>query len=170
MYHKSDFEQMVGSPLYTFSHSHWILMTLLRFINSDPCFLVGLVYLFYYWLIGQVGRVFTNEFNPRSHHTKNFKNGIWYLLVGESATPFPGLLHFTLDMYLILLSVKLSNIRYISRVKWSNPGKGVALSPTPQCRSYWKGSLLVALNYSRQQQQFNDISTLVGYLMPKPSF
>ena len=27
---------------------------------------------------------------------------------------------------------------------WSNPGKGVAPSPTPQCSSYWKGSLLVA--------------------------
>ena len=44
----------------------------------------------------------------------------------------------------------LSNIRYVSRVKWSNPGKGVAPSSTPQCSSYWKGSLLVALNYSRQ--------------------
>ena len=38
-----------------------------------------------------------------------------------------------------------SNIRYISRVKWSNPGKGVAPSPTPWCSSYWKGSFLVAL-------------------------
>ena len=26
-----------------------------------------------------------------------------------------------------------------SRVKWSNPGKGVAPSSTPQCSSYWKG-------------------------------
>ena len=44
----------------------------------------------------------------------------------------------------------LSNIRYVSTVKWSNPEKGVAPSPTPQCSSYWKGSLQVALNYSRQ--------------------
>ena len=44
----------------------------------------------------------------------------------------------------------LSDIRYISRVKWSNPGKGVAPSLTPRCSSYWKESLLVALNYSRQ--------------------
>ena len=29
----------------------------------------------------------------------------------------------------------LSIIRYGSRVKWSNPGKGVAPSPTPQCSS-----------------------------------
>ena len=41
----------------------------------------------------------------------------------------------------------LSNIRYVSRVKWSNPGKGVAPSPTPWCNSYWKGSLLVANLY-----------------------
>ena len=44
----------------------------------------------------------------------------------------------------------LSNIRYISRVKWSNPWKGVAPSPTPRCNSYWKGSFLVTLDYGRQ--------------------
>ena len=44
----------------------------------------------------------------------------------------------------------LSDIRYVSRVKRSNPGKGVVPSPTPRCRSYWIGSLLVALNYDRQ--------------------
>ena len=44
----------------------------------------------------------------------------------------------------------LSNIRYISRVKWSNPGKGVVPSPTPQCSSCWKGSLLVAIDYGCQ--------------------
>ena len=32
--------------------------------------------------------------------------------VGEGATPFPGLLHFTLDTYLILLSVKQGGIKY----------------------------------------------------------
>ena len=40
--------------------------------------------------------------------------------------------------------------RYVSRVKWSNPRKGIAASPTPQCSSNWKGSLLVALDYGRQ--------------------
>ena len=30
--------------------------------------------------------------------------------VGEGATPFPGLLHFTLDPYLIVLSVKQGGI------------------------------------------------------------
>ena len=37
----------------------------------------------------------------------------------------------------------LSIIRYGSRVKWSNPGNGVAPSPTPWCSSYRKGSLRV---------------------------
>ena len=45
---------------------------------------------------------------------------------------------------------KTLNIRYVSRVKWSNPGKWVAPSPTPRCSSYWKGSPLVALDYGRQ--------------------
>ena len=38
----------------------------------------------------------------------------------------------------------------ISRVKWSNPGKGVAPFPTPRCSSYWKGRLWVTLDCSRQ--------------------
>ena len=48
--------------------------------------------------------------------------------------------------YLIPPCLKLSNIRYVSRVKWSYPGKGAAPSPTPRCSNYWKGSLLVVLN------------------------
>ena len=32
--------------------------------------------------------------------------------VGEGATPFPGLLHFTLDPYLTMLSVKQGGIKY----------------------------------------------------------
>ena len=41
-----------------------------------------------------------------------------------------------LKLYLIPPCLTLSNIRYVSRVKWRNPGKGVAPSPTPQCSSY----------------------------------
>ena len=52
--------------------------------------------------------------------------------------------------YLIPPCLTLSNIRYVSRVKWSNSGKGVEPSPTPWCSSYWKGSLLVPLDYGRQ--------------------
>ena len=38
------------------------------------------------------------------------------------------------------------------KVKWSNPGKGVAPSPTHLCSSYRKESLRVTLNYGRQLQ------------------
>ena len=42
----------------------------------------------------------------------------------------------TQKWYLMPPCLTLSNIRYVSRVKWSNPGKGVAPSPTPCCSSY----------------------------------
>ena len=51
-----------------------------------------------------------------------------------------------LKWYWIPPCLTLSNIRYVSRVKCSNPGKAVAPSPWPRC----KGSLLVALDYGRQ--------------------
>ena len=38
--------------------------------------------------------------------------------------------------YLMPPCLILSLIRYRSRVKWSNPGKGVAPSPTLQCCCY----------------------------------
>ena len=38
--------------------------------------------------------------------------------VGEGATPFPGLLHFTLDPYLIMLSVKQGGIKYHFSSLW----------------------------------------------------
>ena len=49
--------------------------------------------------------------------------------------------------YLMPPCLTLSIIRYGSRVKWSNPGKGVAPFPTPWCSSYRKGSLRVTLDY-----------------------
>ena len=66
-----------------------------------------------------------------------------------------------LKWYLIPPCLTLSNIRYVSRVKWSNLGKEVAPSPTPRCSSYRRGSLLVALDYGRQ---FNRLIGLVGRL------
>ena len=50
----------------------------------------------------------------------------------------------------MLPCLTLSIIRYGSRVKWSNPGKGVAPSPTTWYSSYWKGILQITLDYSRQ--------------------
>ena len=38
--------------------------------------------------------------------------------VGEDDTPFPGLLHFTIDMYLILLNVKQGGIKYHFKSLW----------------------------------------------------
>ena len=55
-----------------------------------------------------------------------------------------------LKWYLIPPCLTLSNIRYVLRVKWSTPGKGVAPFPTPRCSSNWKRSLLVVLDYGRQ--------------------
>ena len=55
-----------------------------------------------------------------------------------------------LKWYLIPPCLTLSNIRYVSRGEWSKPAKGVAPSPTPRYSSYWKGSLLVALDNGRQ--------------------
>ena len=43
--------------------------------------------------------------------------------------------------YLMPPCLSLSIIRYVSRVKWSNPRNGVAPSPTSQCSSYWKVTL-----------------------------
>ena len=55
-----------------------------------------------------------------------------------------------LKWYLIPTCLTLSIIRSVSRVKWSNPGKGVASSPAPWCCSYWKENLPVALDNGRQ--------------------
>ena len=52
--------------------------------------------------------------------------------------------------YLMPPCLTLSIIRYISRVKWVNPGKGVVPSPTLWCCSYRKGSLRVTHDYSCQ--------------------
>ena len=52
--------------------------------------------------------------------------------------------------YLIPPCLTLSIIRYRSRVKWSNPGKGVGPFPTRRCSSYRKGILRVALDYGHQ--------------------
>ena len=83
-------------------------------------------------LIGQVGRVFANG-------------------SGDQSSILGCVIPKTLKWYLMTPYLILSNIRYVSRVKWSNPGKGVAPSPTPRCSSYWKGSLLVAFDDSCQQ-------------------
>ena len=81
--------------------------------------------------IGQVGRVFAN--GP----------GDLGSIPGQVITK-------TLKWNLIPPYLTLNNIRYVSRVKWSNPGKWVAPTPTPACISNWKGSLRVAHDYGHQ--------------------
>ena len=87
------------------------------------------IYIYIYIYIGQVGRVFTNS-------------------LGDLGSIPARVIPKTIKM--IPSCLTLSIIRYESRVKWSNPGKGLAPSHTPRCSSYWKGWLLVALDYSRQ--------------------
>ena len=82
------------------------------------------------WLISQVGRVFTNG------------SGDWGSISGQ-------VIPKTQKWYGIPPCLTLDILRYVSRVKWSNPGKGAAHSPTPWCSSYWKGSLRVTLNYGQ---------------------
>ena len=47
--------------------------------------------------------------------------------VGEGTTPFPELLHFTLDMYLIMLRVKQEGIKYYFCSLWYDD---LGLNPT----------------------------------------
>ena len=47
---------------------------------------------------------------------------------------------------MILDTFLLNTEHYKVRIKWSNPGKGVAPSPTSWCSSYRKGSLRVTLD------------------------
>ena len=70
--------------------------------------------------------------------------------LGELGSILGHVIPKTLKWYLILPCLTLSIIKYVSRVKWSNPRKGVAPLPTPRCISYSQGSFLVALDYGRQ--------------------
>ena len=56
----------------------------------------------------------------------------------------------TLKMVLDPYSLNTQQYKVHIKVKWSNSGKGVVPFPTFRCSSYWKGSLLVALNYGHQ--------------------
>ena len=76
---------------------------------------------------------------------------------------------------MIPLGLKLSNIRGISWVKWSNLKNGVMPFPSPRCLCYWKGSLLVAnLTYFYLHVAFNwnindleDVGSIQSHVIPK---
>ena len=67
--------------------------------------------------------------------------------------------------HLIPPCLTLSIIRYVSRVKWSNPEKGVAFSPTPQCSNYWKGSFRVALDNGHQLYLLTNVHTCIDWIV-----
>ena len=56
----------------------------------------------------------------------------------------------------------LSIIRYGSRVKWSNPGKVVAPTPTPRCSSYRKGTHRVTFDNGRQLYIYMCVCVCLG--------
>ena len=56
----------------------------------------------------------------------------------------------TQKWYLMPPCLTLNIIMYGSRVKWSNPWKGVAPFPTTWCSSYRKDRLRVTIDYSPQ--------------------
>ena len=82
-----------------------------------------------FFFIGLMSRVFTNG------------QGDWGSIPGR-------VIPKTQKWYLMPPCLTLSIIREGSRLKWSNPENRVAPSTTPQCSSYWKGSLQVTNFYS----------------------
>ena len=71
----------------------------------------------------------------------------------------------TQKRYLIPPCLTLSIIRCVSRVKWSNPRKGVAPSSTPWCSSYLKGNFRVTLDYGRQLSEVYAFVTTVRQVL-----
>ena len=59
--------------------------------------------------------------------------------------------------YLMIPCLTLRIIRYGSRVKWSNPEKGIAPSPTPQYSSFWKQSLMLCMYPFSQNTKILDL-------------
>ena len=89
-------------------------------------------------------------FNSIRDQLGNYHSTVFIGLVFANGQRDRGSYQRLLKWYLIRPCLTLSNIRYVSRVKWRNPGKGVAQPPTPWCSSYRKRSLQVALDYGRQ--------------------
>ena len=58
-------------------------------------------------------------------------------------------------IFKIVLDTSLLNTQQY-KVKWSNPGKGVVPSPTPQRSSSWKGSLWLPSTKGRQLYLYTD--------------
>ena len=131
--------QSVSSRIWTcvavsisYDDDHYTTGTSINVVYYECQWWIISVCVITYLLIGPVGRVFANGPGDRGS--------------------IPGrVIPKTLKKwYLIPPCLTLSIIRYVSRVKWSNPGKGVVPSPTLWCSSYCKRSLQVALDYCCQ--------------------
>ena len=58
----------------------------------------------------------------------------------------------------MVLDASLLDTQYYkvwTKGKWSNQEKGVVPSPTPQCGSYWKGSLTLTCIYTHTHRGCN---------------
>ena len=66
--------------------------------------------------------------------------------VGECATPFPGLLPFTLDMYLIMLSVK-HRVPFFESLVWLDLGLNPGILD-----HWWETKILTSLSKKDDQQ------------------
>ena len=100
-----------------------MLAMLLKYFKNTAKMLVIL----FNWFIGLVGSVFAN--GPRD-------------LGSIPGRVIPKIRKMVLDPS----QLNTQHYKVRIKVKWSNPGKGVAPSPTPWCNSYRKGSLRVTLD------------------------
>ena len=78
-----------------------------------PRFVLGFFLLLFDWtVINQTDALYDAIVHSRGWPEGSLFDSLLHQGVGKGATPFPGLLHFTLDPYLIMLSVKQGGIKY----------------------------------------------------------
>ena len=123
-------------------HMNKLLSKLLQLRGCDdlPCFFIYSGAIQYYFA-NSLGWVVSKIALPLKwcpwHHSMDFSMSL--LDEGEVDAAWSYKFHLVCIWEdLIPPCLTLSIIRYVSRVKWSNPGKGVASSPTPRYTSYWK--------------------------------
>ena len=125
----------------------------------------------YYLLIKKHSAKKNQEFFPNTDMRSNIYSHIWPINITHpsylfhSTTKNPHKLPMTWETgiqskveshqktpkwYLIPPCLTLSIIKYVWRVKWSNPGKVVTPSSACRCSRYWKGSLRITLEKGRE--------------------
>ena len=158
-----DFKRLKWCFLTYFLSFCWFLLDLIIFSLSSPSKPKSKTIIFLF--INTLERVYLTLSSGHDVMKDQFLIGVKYTislnrhigLVGRAFANGPGDLGSVpghtkclYKWYLIPPCLTLSKISFVSRVKWSNPGKGVTSSLTPWCSSYWKGNLLFALDYGRQ--------------------